>query len=36
MDILGQKRSFSSAYISKEIQFWFLYQVYNTSINYLF
>lgn len=36
MDILGQKRSFSCAYISNEIQFWFLYQVYNSSMNYLF
>lgn len=36
MDILGEKRSFSSAYISKAIQFWFLYQLYNPSMNYLF
>lgn len=36
MDILGQKRSFFSAYISKDIQFWFLYQVCNSSMIYLF
>lgn len=36
MDILGQKRQFSSAYVSKEIQFWFLYQVCNSSMNYFF